>query len=164
MNSLSCCLHWACSLFWEQLGALSYLYHLGPTQYNLYGFLLRLSGQDRTEQSSAFRVPFSASMLISRARITEEMDQPAPQPHFTVAACSVAGLALLNRDKTAWGPQGENLSLTASLWMSGTFSVMWLCDDHIVSLQTPKTKIREWTGEKEDNWEDTFYTLLWVLQ
>lgn len=74
---------------------------LPTTQYNLYGFLLRLSGQDRTEQSSAFRVPFSASMLISRARITEEMDQPAPQPHFTVAACSVAGLALLNRDKTA---------------------------------------------------------------
>lgn len=44
--------------------------------------------------------------------------------------------------------------------MSGTFSVMSLYDDHIVSLQTPKTKIREETGEQKDNWGDTFYTLL----
>ncbi|XP_056356827.1 MARVEL domain-containing protein 3 isoform X2 [Oenanthe melanoleuca] len=56
------------------------------------------TGQDRTGQSRAFRVPFSASMLISRARITEKMDQQTPQ---LTSACSVAGLALLSRDKTA---------------------------------------------------------------
>lgn len=138
-------------MFWQLLGG--YLLPLTPgpllptTQYSLYGFLLQKPL--RTGQSSAFRVPVSASMLISRARITEEVDQQPPQPHLAVAACSVGGLALLSRDKIARGLQGENPSLTASLQMSGTFSVIWLCDDHIVSLQTPKPKIREGTENRK---------------
>lgn len=65
---------------------------------------------DRTGQSSAFRVPFSASVLVSRARIIEEMDQQTPQPNVAVAACSMARLALLSRDKTT-----EDLKLRTSL-------------------------------------------------
>lgn len=57
LNSLSCCLHWACSLFWGQLGGYLLPSPPGPllptTQYNLYGFLLQTpfwAGQDRIEQ------------------------------------------------------------------------------------------------------------------
>lgn len=59
MNSLSCCLHWARSLFWGQLGALSYLYHLGPScpplkitfMGSFYNAFLDRTGQSRAVPS-----------------------------------------------------------------------------------------------------------------
>lgn len=169
MNSLWCCLRVPLPCSGGNVEAGSYLYHLGPDypplNITFMGFFHRsLSGQDRTGQDRAVPSEYPSQQACSSAepellkRWTNELLS------LTAAACSVAGLALLSRDKTAWGPQAENLSLTASLWMSGMFSVMWLCEDHTVSLQTPKTKIRERTGDQEENWEDTFYTLLWVLQ
>lgn len=158
----------ASSLFWGQRGGSLLPLPPGPqlptTQYNFYGFLSQKPFWNRTGQDRAVPSEYPSQQACSSAepellkRWTNELLSLA------AAACSVAGLALLSRDKTAWGPQAENFSLTASLWMSGMFSVMWLCEDHIVSLQTPKTKIRERTGDQEENWEDTFYTLLWVLQ
>lgn len=165
MNSLWCCLHWACSLFWGYLLPLTCGPLLPTTQCNLYGFLLQKpfwTGQDRIVPSE---------YLSQQACLSAE---PELLKRWTSNLLSLTWLWLravwkgLHRSagtKIAWGPQGENPSLTASLQMTGTFSVMWLCDNHIVSLQTPKKKkIGEGTGEQEDNWEDTFYTLLWVLQ
>lgn len=163
INRLWWCLHWGLFLVLGAAWGLSLTFNtwapLPTTQYNLYGFLVQKpfwTGQDRAVPSEYLsqQVCLSAEPELLKRWISNLLG----------CGCVQCGRACIapRRDKTAWGPQGENPSLTASLQMSGTFSVMWLCDDHIVSLQTPKT--REGTGEQKDNWEDTFYTLLWVLQ
>lgn len=80
------------------LEAILYPQYLGSLLFiiecNLYGCL---SGQARPDQSVPLEHLLLASTLARRDRITE--DKPTHQPDFTVAARSMAGLALLSRDK-----------------------------------------------------------------
>lgn len=123
----------ASSLFWGQRGGSLLPLPPGPqlptTQYNFYGFLSQKpfwTGQDRTGQSSAFRVPFSASVLLSRARITEEMDQRTPQPRCSCVQCGRACIAQQGQNSlrtSSWEPLSNSKSVNE--WDVLSDVVMW---------------------------------------
>lgn len=154
MNSLWCCLRVPLPCSGGNVEALSYLYHLGPNypplNITFMGFFHRsLSGQDRTGQSSAFRVPFSASVLLSRARITEEMDQRTPQPHCSCVQCGRACIAQQGQNSlrtSSWEPLSNSKSVNE--WDVLSDVVMWR--SHSISANSEnKNQGKDWRSGRE---------------
>lgn len=143
----------ACSLFWGQCGGSLTFITWAPTTPGSIQVLwvpFAEAFPDRTGQSSAFIVPFSASMLISRARITEEMDQQTPQPHCGCMQCGRACIAQQGQNSlrtSSWEPLSN--SKFVNEWDVLSDVVKWRRSHSISANSKNKNQGRDWRSGRE---------------